>query len=404
MKKSVSKFFNIALIFLVAILLPNYAHAKNYDNSMTDKPELVSDVRENSDSDNQESSDDVGQYPNFGGEIDVKYKANRIISGAKGVAPNEGLFNVDSNYTLNFSKNWSIRSTLTAYPILHGNNTNLAESEYRFRSRNRGFQLNNTALIVEELGVYFENKYGKVFAGKFDSKFGPTYEDSKISGVFSNEFRADYDLLEELGFGGTINFNDNQLTVSTFYDDNTDLRRSALARRTLSEVQDGDAANTSNLASYIIHLEGTNLFAVENLSYHIGYRSLGVEKMPQTAKEIGYSTSLAYSFELQDNLILVPFIELTKIDNFAGKRDYNDFNSTIALSAKYNEWRASILGSRRSAKQSSSGIKIHDNMLQFSVGYQFSERFGLDLSAVNLKENHVKGFVIGAMAKYAYKF
>jgi hypothetical protein len=405
MKKSINKFFNISQIFLVTILLPNFAYAKDYENSMADKPELVSDVKENSNLEDQESGDYVGQYPNFGGEIDIKYKVGRVTSGGKaGASRNEGLFGVDSNYTLNFSKNWSIRSTLTAYPIISGDNPNINESEYRFRSRNRGFRLNNTALVVEELGVYYKNKYGEVFAGKFDPKFGPSYEDSIISGVFSNEFRADYDLLEELGVGGAVNFNDNKLTVSTFYDDNTELRRSALARRKLSEVRDGDAANTANLSSYIVHLEGKNLFETENLSYHIGYRSLGMEKMSNTAREIGYSTSLAYSFELQNNVTLVPFIELIKINNFAGKSNYNDFNSILALSAKYNHWRSSIVSSRRSAKQSSNNIKIHDNQLQFSVGYQFSERLGLDLSAMDLKENHVSGFVVGAMVKYAYKF
>ncbi len=405
MKKSISNFSNISQIFLIAILLPNFAYAKGYDNSMADKPELVSDVKEDSNIDDQESGDAAVQYPNFGGEVDPKYKVSRITSGGKsGVSSNEGLFYVDSNYALNFSKNWSIRSTLTVYPIISRDNSNINESESRFRSKNHGFQLNKTALVVEELGVYFENKYGEVFAGKFDPKFGPSYDDSVISGVFSNELRADYDLCEELGIGGAVNFNDNKLTVSTFYDDNTELRRSALARRNLSEVRDGDAANTADLSSYIVHLEGKNLFETENLSYHIGYRSLGVEKTPDTAREIGYSTSLAYSFELQNNLTLVPFIELIKIDNFGGKSNYNDFNSILALSAKYNNWRASILGSRRSAKQSSHNIKIHDNQLQFSVGYQFSERLGLDLSAMDLKEDHVSGFVVGAMVKYAYKF
>jgi hypothetical protein len=398
-------FWHILQTFLSVILLSNYAYAKDYDNSMTDKPELVSDISENSDSNDQESDDNVGQYPKFNGEIDVKYKIDRIVDvNRSGIHPNEGLFNVDSNYSLNFSKNWSIRSTLTAYPVISGDNPNVNESEYIFRSRNRGFQLNNTALAVEELGVYFENQYGKIFAGKFDPKFGPSYEDSEINGVFSNEFRSDYDLVEEIGVGGAVNFNDNQLTISTFYDDNTELRRSVLAHRKISEVRDGDAANTSDLSSYIIHLEGKNLFSTENLSYHIGYRSLGVEKMPGFAKEIGYSTSLAYSFEWRDNLILVPFIELIKIDNFGGKRNYNDFNSIVALSAKYNQWRASILGSRRSAKQSSNNIKIHDNQLQFSVGYQFTDRLGLDVSAMDLKENHVSGLVLGAMVKYAYKF
>ena len=205
MKKSISNFSNISQIFLIAILLPNFAYAKGYDNSMADKPELVSDVKEDSNIDDQESGDAAVQYPNFGGEVDPKYKVSRITSGGK-------------------------------------------------------------------------------------------------------------------------------------------------------------------------------------------------------SREIGYSTSLAYSFELQNNLTLVPFIELIKIDNFGGKSNYNDFNSILALSAKYNNWRASILGSRRSAKQSSHNIKIHDNQLQFSVGYQFSERLGLDLSAMDLKEDHVSGFVVGAMVKYAYKF
>ncbi len=399
MKKSISKLFKISQILLLTILLPNFAYAKN--NGM-EKPELVSEIQE-SDADNQEQDNIVSQYPNFSGEITAKYKIDRIVGHKRSNIPaSEGLFGVDSNYSLNFSKNWAAKSTLTAYPLIK-QDPSFNENESRFRTE-RGFKIHNTALIIEELQLYFENKYSKFFVGKFDPKFGPSYADSKVPGVFSTEFTADRDLLEEIGFGGALVSDDIEITASTFFLDTSSLDRSVLAKKTVASPNNGLATNTSKFSSYSFTVEGTRLLSFENLSYHLSYRRLGVKKMAGTAEELDYTGSLAYSFQLENNIILVPYIELIKANNFTGIRGRDNNYAILAVTAKRDKWSTSILGGLRSIRQSNQNVKVNDRQLQYSIAYQFSDRLRFDVSAMNLKENNISGLVLGGYARYTYKF
>lgn len=386
------------ILLSTVILLPSVAYGQDNAYRKTDKPESIVETEE---FDAESANDAYDQYPNFTGQIIPKYKADSIISHKRsGVKASEGIFSVDSNYSLNFSKNWSVKSTITAWNLMKQDSP---ENEAIFRP-SRGFQLHNTALAVEELQAYFEAKNFKLFAGKFDPKFGPSYDESTITGVFSDEFRTDRDLVEQNGFGGALLYNGNELTASTFFADTSILRNSMLAKRSKLDANDGSAANTSGFDSYSITLEGKDLFEISNLSYHIGYRHLGVEKTATSAPETGYTTSLAYTFELENNISLTPYVEYVKLNNYTGDKNRNNSYSFAAVTAKYDKWSASVLGGLRSIEKSSSNVDYNDYQLQFSVGYSFTDRLSLDVSTMKVREADASGLVVGAKVKYAYKF
>ena len=74
---------------------------------------------------------------------------------------------------------------------------------------------------------------------------------------------------------------------------------------------------------------------------------------------------------------------------------------------KYSGWTASAANVMRDIDNNYPGAprnKSRDSLLQFSVGYKFSNNIALDFSRANVKEDGDKGSLLGVMISYLYKF
>lgn len=346
------------------------------------------------------------EYPYVSGQVLTEFKADRVTSTKKdGVPQNNAYINIEPDIYLNLNENWSVRSGLRIWPALNQNrDPNHPERSRSLLSDNRGFNQDDTSMIVEELKAHFQNDDLKFFAGKFNPTFATLYRKTKRIGVFLTDWTEDYELREKIGVGGAALLEDSEITVNSFFNDTTGLSNSALRRRGKEDTDDGIAGNTSTLSSYTITMEGRKLLGVENLYYNVGYRSLGVKDNGFNKREKGYTGHLEYLHKVGYDTSIIPLIEVVKINNFTGLAGRDAKYVTMGVIAKYSGWTGSATQIFRNISKDYSGLKTHDRQLQLSVGYKFKNNISVDFSRANIKEDSYKGTLMGVMASYLYQF
>ena len=344
-------------------------------------------------------------YPNTSGQILFELKSDRMLATTKQNTPRSNTYvNIEPDLSLNLDKNWSIKTGWRIFPTMQNRNGPTPERSRTILSDNRGFNQDDTTLIVEELKAYYQNEDMKFFAGKFNPSFATMYRKTKRIGVFVTDFTEDYELREKVGGGVSALLEDSEITFNTFFNDPTGLSGSAIKNRGTERSDNGLAANTSTLSSYSVTMEGQKLFGIENLFYNVGYRSLGVKNNSRNARETGYTTNLEYLKKVTYNTSLIPTIEFVKINNFTGFAGRNAQYLTIALIGKYSAWSASVASVRRHIDNNYLGSNSNDSQLQFTAGYKFTNNVAIDISRMKLKEDRFSGSMIGIMVSYLYKF
>lgn len=348
------------------------------------------------------------QFPNISGTILYQLEGDRVMSTQEsGVSANNAFIYVEPKVSLNFNKNWSIKTDFRLNPndSLTTRNSTYPERYRTFLSANRGLGQEDLGIIVEEMKVHFENEDMKLFAGKFDPTFGTAYNKAKRIGVFTSQFAEDYNLREKIGVGGIALLEDSKISINTFFNDTTGLSRSTLNDRGRAASNNGIAGNTGTLSSYSVAMDGQNIFGVENWFYNVGYRSLGVSKLDGRAREKGYVIGSEYLYKIGQQTSIIPFVEVAKINNFTGEQGRNALYSTVALIGKYSSWTASISRlSRNISQHQDITPRVKDHQLQLSVGYKFTNNLTLDVSRSNMKESGNRASLIGTVLSYVQEF
>jgi len=347
------------------------------------------------------------QYPYVSGNALVQYQADRVLSSEKnGVPANNGFIYVENNNSLNFNKNWSAKMQLRLQPndVLTTRNPVNPERYRSFFSSNRGFGLNETGILLEELKLNYENDDMRAFVGKFDPTFGTAWRKTKRIGVFTAQIAEDYNLREKIGAGVTALLENSTISFNSFMSDTSQLSRSMISDRGRAKETPGVAGSNNNLSSYSVSMEGENFLTIKNWYYNFGYRSLGTSGGPGLAREQGYVLGSEYLYKVTRNSSLIPFVEAVRINNFAGIKNRDADYLTIALIGNYASWTASVSGLSRQIKDPRYNTNYKDHQLQFSVGYKFTDNLTLDISRANLKEDGSNGNLIGATLSYFYKF
>jgi len=347
------------------------------------------------------------QYPNVSGSVLMQLEVDRVISTKKqGISPNNSYVYSEPKLSLNFNRNWSLR---TEWRLQQNNQLTTRNDEkperYRtFLSNDRGVGLGNTGLIVEQLKVHFANEDMEFSAGKFDPTFGTAHNKAKRLGVFTSQFTEDYNLREKIGANLTALLESSKISINGFFNDSTDLSKSALSNRGRAKRQDGVAGNTGTLSSYSISMEGHDPFGIKNWNYNIGYRTLGVDNIANRTAEKGYVVGSEYLYKAGSSTYIIPFIEIVKMRNFTGERGRDALYTTIAGILRYSSWTASISSLRRSISTTPTGGSSNGRQLQLSAGYKFTDNFTVDVSRADIREDGSKGAVFGAMFSYFYRF
>jgi hypothetical protein len=348
------------------------------------------------------------KYPKLEGKILYQTQFDRVLSTRKkGVSPNNAFIYIEPNFTLNFNQNWAIKTQWRIQPndVLTTRDRNNPERYRTFLSPNRGVNFNDMGFLVEEIKIQFQNDDIKIFAGKFDPTFGTAHRKSKRMGVFTSQFAEDYNLREKIGAGATALLENSQITFNTFFNDNTDLSRSAINDRGRASRSDTLSGNTSTISSYNVNMEGEDLFDIKNLFYNLGYRSLGVDKSANSSRETGFIFGGEYLYKLSKESSLIPFVEYTALKNLSGIRGRDAQYSTVALIGNYRNWISSLTSqSRNIDKNYLKDRHTFDRQLQLSVGYKFTNNLTVDISRSEIREDAKRASLLGINMSYVQKF
>jgi len=356
---------------------------------------------------NKYSSSLYGQFPNISGQVLFELKADRIDSDqASGTSPNNAYINIEPDFSFNFTKNWSVKTGWRLYPTstITTRDSVHPERTRTFFSADRGFKPQDTTMIVEELKLDYQADDLRFFAGKFNPSFGKAYTKAKRIGVFVTDITEDYELREKIGAGVSAELASSKISANTFFNDTTGLSGSINGRGTESR-DNGLAGNTGAFSSYTFTMEGERFFGINNWSYNVGYRKLGVDtSISERANETGYVLGTEYLIKTGYRTSVTPFFEMAKINNFTGAKDRDATYTTLALLGKYGNWTSSISNVTRNIDKYQAIEKVKDRQVQISAGYKFANNIALDVSRADIREGVNTGILYGVMASYLYKF
>lgn len=351
-------------------------------------------------------------YPNMTGQVLAEMRYDHVLDSNKNnLESNAGYLNIEPDFSFNFRPNWSVKTGLRILPVRQRRYDHPERQRFILGNEegtNRGFNQDDTGIIVEEIKLHFENEDMRAQLGKFNPTFGTLYRRSKKIGLFVTDITEDYELREQIGGSVSAILEDAEVTVNAFMADTTGLSNSALRQREERSSKDGTSANTDYPNSYSVTVEGQNLFGLNNLFYNVGYRNMAVESnVINTKRESGYTVNLEYLYRYSRNASLIPVLEIASFKNFTGLDGRDADYITMALVSKYSSWTASIAQVYRNLDNNStlaSRQKNRDELLQFSVGYQFTDNFSLDVSRAEIKEDGSKSSNVGFIASYFYEF
>lgn len=356
----------------------------------------------------KDSSDKDGeQYPNISGRSLFEFRGNRISSADKNIIGNNTNMNIDTYFSANFSKNWSLVTDWRFEPMNQSQNN--PERYREMLSSKKGIGIGQNALVVDQLKGQFENEDARFVVGKFNPAFGSAFRKEKRIGIFTTNFTRDYELRGKLGIGITAILENSELAVNAFCNDSTGLSNSAIKKKGVTKKSDALAGNTSTPSSYAITMQGQDLGGIDDLFYNFGYRNLAVGNVVGRDSETGFVAGLEYLIPIGLKSSLIPFFEVVKIDNLSGIAGRNSIYMTVSLVAKYSSWTASIANVTRSIAQKDISTaanlgQVSDRQLEYSIGYQFNKNIALDLTSASIKEDNRRASVFGVLLSYAYNF
>lgn len=350
----------------------------------------------------------AGDYPKISGEVFVQMQGDKVMGekSSANIPSDNGFIYAQADSQLNFNKNWSVSTQWRLNPNQSFNTRNSENPERmrNFLSSDRGFTLTKQGLIVEELEVNYQNEDAKFSIGKFDPKFGNSHDPQKKLGIFTSQFNYDYYIREKIGSSITALLENATLNFSTFFNDTTDLSRSAIDDRGRSSRSSGMAGDTGTFSSYVVTLDGNNFLGRDNWKYTVGYRSLGVDKSAVFSREVGYILGTEYEHELGFNTTLVPFAEIVKIKNFSGISGRDATYTTLALTLKYKSWNLGVSALDRNLDAAYIYEKSNGRHLQLFAGYKFFDNFSFDVTHSKMKEDGISANMFGLSLAYLYKF
>ncbi len=354
------------------------------------------------------------QFPNISGEMLTEIRGDKIIE-INGADPNinktAGYLNVELKSAINFNKEWSLKNSINFLPASRRQYIYPERSRFILGSEkgiNRGVNVDDSSLVVEEIKIAYENEDMKFSAGKINPTFATLYRRNKRIGYFITDFTEDYEITEQIGYSLSSILEDTEITLNNFFSDTTGLSDSGLNGRSKRNRNDNTAGNTGTLSSYSVTIEGRDFFEIDNLFYNVGYRSLGVNKdVRDLSREVGYTMNLEYLYKLGRSTFLIPLMEVVKIENFTGKLDRDAQYITTSLIFKYQGWNSSASYINRKIDNNYAAAPTNnskDSILQFNIGYKFKNNMALDVSRAAIEEDKVKATAIGAILSYFYEF
>lgn len=346
-----------------------------------------------------------GQYPNVTGEIFMESRAGFMNDeNSSSTYSDSVVANIEPRFSINLNNNWSVKSQWKLSSIKKRSRSDFAIGNV-YVSDNFPDSVDDYGLVIEEIKGDYRNDDLNFFFGKFNPTFGSAWDKRKRIGLFVTDYAEDYELREKLGAGVAALFDgDGVVTLNLFFNDNTPLSDSAFNRRGKNNSATKIAGNRKALSSYSVTVDGNNFLGVENLKYNFGFRNLQIDnKVGGFADERGAVAGLEYSHEINYKTNLVPFFEISKINNFFGVKNQDILYITSALTLKHGNWNLGLSNVSREIDGGSTQDHT-DNQFQIFTGYQFKNGVAVDVVYLDVKENSAEATGFGVGVSYLYEF
>jgi len=326
-------------------------------------------------------------YPRISGTLELELEDDWVYkSEDKDQEVNDLYPTVTLGAQVAFTESISINFEGTAEPV-------------RDAEENRAFE--DQGYYVSVLTANYDTDRFSVYGGKFTPNFGIAWD--ATPGLFGTDINEDYELAEMLGFGGSVNFEaagEHTVSASVFSLDTSFLSDSFGTSRGPLLKSDGGAANTEDLSSYTLALDG-DFAAVDGFSYHVGFSSLS-DGVDGDKNQLGYVIGGQYEFPLSESVTLIPLAEIAYFDNAGAVNGDTATYVTTGVGLTYDQWFGSATYQRRDTEIG--GTDNDDYIAAFSVGYAFD--IGIEVMAGwgIAEEESIQRETIGVTAYYAIDF
>ncbi len=301
---------------------------------------------------------------------------------------------IDAELDLRLAGPFSIRASL------------VAESVFRsgpFQDRFVG-EIGDIGAKAETLFVEYAAGALTLYAGKINPPFGVGWD--LAPGLYGTDFAEDYELIERIGFGGSVTMGGEGIGVhvlgaSAFFLDTSVLSQSLIEDRGGVDRSDGGPSNTGDPASFALTLDGGKLPGLPGLSYHAAV-SRQERGRGDVADEMGYAFALYGEFPLRDGATLAPIVELVRqVNDEAGLDDVTYVTAGVALLG--GPWSIAFSGTLR-AIDAASAPDSDDSLLQVSVGYDFRNGLSVELGYKATEVDSIESDLVGALIAYEIEF
>ncbi len=258
---------------------------------------------------------------------------------------------------------------------------------------------------VEQLYLLFEQPAFALFGGKFNPGFGISWD--AAPGLYGTEVAEDsYEQTERIGFGGAVNFGgegiggegfgEHSLAAQTFFADTSVLSESLGKNRGRTRLADGGTANTEDLSSFSVTLDGQFPDVTGAPGYHLGFiRNEGGRGDPED--EYGFAAALFGEIPLNEDLVLAPLVELVHLENAGATADDQQV-VTAGAGLLYGPWNMAL------SHSSLFGDGDNVDRTQVSAGYSFDFGLNVDLGYKRDETAGVETHTVGLLLSYVFEY
>ncbi len=318
------------------------------------------------------------EYPNISGEVytqvtaenNTSYKDNNATTMDSDYEKRRAFAEIYADLNFNLKKYISVQ---TSFQIQQMNT----------RKENKHQYFDEHGVALTQLKINVENDLAGIYAGKFNPAFGKGWDWTANTGIWGNDFASDYRITDKIGLGAVAKLDleaqgKHKIRLESFFSDTTELSDSIVTRRGRLKKSDGGSANTEELSSYTLTLEGSDIGYFEDIKYNIGYRMLE-DGTGGLGDEQGFVVGASYKREIANRLLLEPMFEYADINNFNSNNITFMDKTDLSADVKYLTFGAALLYEKlnlssfysRKEFDRRAATNVEGSLFEVSVGYKF---------------------------------
>jgi hypothetical protein len=224
----------------------------------------------------------------------------------------------------------------------------------------------------------------RVWAGKFHPAFGRAW--SLGPGLYGRDFAYDYELLEKLGGGASVDvaFQGTHTLAAEIFTQDTSQLSKAIGSQTVflsrgfyrpkrQHTDYGFAGNTGQLDSYALTLTGADLGGVAGLAYQVGYaQQSGQPRLGEQDERLAVA-SLSWRGEVAPGWTLTPLAETVRQQNRFGRAPTAQVTTLATGIEAPGGWSGGVHAAWRQVTQGTAAQDGTDHLAGFTVGHDLTQ-------------------------------